>query len=168
MTSTMPDYSVRMQNFILSLGIQLEYKSLPQDTFLPGLDLGSNRIYIDLDRLQYPGDLLHEAGHLAVATARQRDAVGSAQSEQPWPTDGEEIAAVLWSYAAAIHLDIPLNIVFHDDGYKGDSTWLIENFSNGNYIGLPFLQWIGLCYDNKQAEVHQAQAFPVMQRWVRE
>jgi hypothetical protein len=168
MNSTTHDYLVRMQDFILSLGIQLEYKSLPQTTFLPGLDLGSNCIYVDQEKLSYPGDLLHEAGHLAVTTARQRAAIGTAESEQPWPTDGEEIAAVLWSFAAALHLDIPLHVVLHDDGYKDDSAWLIENFSAGNYIGLPFLQWAGLCYDAKQAEVHQAQAFPAMQRWMRE
>ena len=51
---------------------------------------------------------------------------------------------------------------------KDDSAWLIENFSAGNYIGLPFLQWAGLCYDAKQAEMHQAQAFPLMRRWMRE
>lgn len=168
MISNAQNYLPRIQEFILGLGIQLEFKSLKQATFLPGLDLAPNCICIDLEKLSYPGDLLHEAGHLAVTTARQRAVIGSPQSEQPWPTDGEEIAAVLWSYAAAVHLDIPLEVVFHKDGYKNDSTWLIENFSSGNYIGLPFLQWAGLCYDEVQARQHQTHAFPIMLRWMRE
>jgi hypothetical protein len=43
--------------------MRLEYRSLPQTTFVPGLDLGSKSIYIDQGKLQFPGDLLHEAGH---------------------------------------------------------------------------------------------------------
>jgi len=168
MTSTEQNYLLCMQDFIRSIGIKLEYKSLDQPTFLPGLDLGPNCIYVDREKLLYPGDLLHEAGHLAVTTSQQRAAIGSAASEQPWPTDGEEIAAVLWSYAAAMHLNIPLDIVFHAGGYKNDSNWLIENFSAGNYIGLPFLQWAGLCYDSQQASRHQSPAFPAMRRWMRE
>jgi hypothetical protein len=54
--------------------MRLEYRSLPQTTFVPGLDLGSKSIYIDQGKLQFPGDLLHEAGHLAVTAARQRAA----------------------------------------------------------------------------------------------
>jgi len=168
MTDNTHDYLPRIQEFILGLGIQLAYKSLPHATFLPGLDLAANCICIDLEKLAYPGDLLHEAGHLAVTTARQRAAIASPQSEHPWPTDGEEIAAVLWSYAAAVHLNIPLDVVFHDGGYKNDSSWLIDNFSSGNYIGLPFLQWAGLCYDELKARQHQTQAFPTMLRWMRE
>ncbi|MBC3808128.1 hypothetical protein H8K52_12310 [Undibacterium seohonense] len=157
-----------MCDFIESLGISIIPRKLEHVTFLPGLDLGPNCIYVDAEKLLYPGDLLHEAGHLAVTTAAQRSAVGSEALELPWPTDGEEIAAVLWSFAAAQHLQIPLEVVFHSDGYKNESQWLIENFQQGQYIGLPFLQWAGLCFDENQAALHQAQPFPVMQKWMRD
>lgn len=169
--SEVPDiqnYQKLMCEFIESLGISIIPRKLDQPTFLPGLELGSNCIYIDQDKLLYPGDLLHEAGHLAVTTGAQRAAVGSAALELPWPTDGEEIGAVLWSYAAAQHLGIPLDIVFHSDGYKSDSTWLIDHFQRGNYIGLPFLQWIGLCFDHQQAALHEVPAFPSMRKWLRD
>lgn len=161
-------YQQVMCKFIESLGIAIIPKQLDHPTFLPGLDLGPNCIYLDAEKMQYPGDLLHEAGHLAVTTAAQRAAVGSDALELPWPTDGEEIAAVLWSYAAALHLGVPLEVVFHDNGYKNDSAWLIDNFNRGQYIGLPLLQWMGLCVDEQQAALHKIRAFPHMQKWLRD
>ncbi|MBC3873948.1 hypothetical protein H8K55_10125 [Undibacterium sp. LX15W] len=157
-----------MCDFVEGLGITIIFRQLHAPTFLPGLDLGPNCIYVDSEKLLYPGDLLHEAGHLAVTTAPQRAAVGSAALELPWPTDGEEIAAVLWSYAAAVHLEIPLEIVFHSEGYKNESGWLIDHFQQKQFIGLPLLQWMGLCYDEQQAPLHQAQPFPVMRKWMRD
>ncbi|MBR7800929.1 hypothetical protein [Undibacterium fentianense] len=161
------EYWVSMCGFVENLGFKVIPRVLTEPTFLPGLELGPNCIYVDFQRLRYPGDLLHEAGHLAVTTSEQRAAIGSDALVLPWPTDGEEIAAVLWSFAAARYLNIPLDVVFHADGYKQDSTWLIAQFERGEYIGLPFLQWAGLCFDPVQAEKQQALAFPVMQRWVR-
>lgn len=108
---------------------------------MPGLSLGQNCIYVDYSKLLYPGDLLHEAGHLAVTTAEQRDNIGKISSDENWPTDGEELGAILWSYAALKHIGIPEQVVFHENGYKNDSQWLIDNFKNGVYIGLPF--WNG-------------------------
>jgi len=161
-------YQQVMCDFIENLGISVIHKRLTHETFLPGLDLGPNCIYLDPEKLLYPGDLLHEAGHLAVTTAAQRMAVGSDALELPWPTDGEEIAAVLWSYAAAHHLGIPLDVVFHPNGYKNDGNWLIDSFGQGQFVGLPLLQWMGLCFDESNAALHQTQPFPVMQKWLRD
>lgn len=161
-------YQEQICGFIESLGISIIPRKLDAPTFLPGLELGPNCIYVDAEKFLYPGDLLHEAGHLAVTTAAQRHAVGSETLELPWPTDGEEIGTVLWSYAAARHLGIPLDIVFHSNGYKNDSAWLIDNFQQGNYIGLPLLQWMGLCFDEQQAPLHQVLPFPSMRKWLRD
>ena len=49
----------------------------------------------------------------------------------------------LWTYLAANHLDMPADIVFHTDGYKGQSQWLMDNFNSGGSIGLPLLKWMG-------------------------
>lgn len=51
--------------FLNEIGIEIIEKEL-EATFLPGLDLGPNCIYIDYSKLLYPGDILHEAGHIAV------------------------------------------------------------------------------------------------------
>ncbi len=133
-------------------------KKLPNDTFLPGLSLKGNTILMDLDKLKYPGDLLHEAGHIATTEEKNRQFIGTEKLGSHWPTDGDEIATILWSYAASYHLNLDLEIVFHPNGYKNESEWLIEQFNSKNYIGLPLLEWMSLC--NKEE-------FPIMKKWLR-
>lgn len=153
--------------FLNEIGINSIEKELG-DTFLPGLDLGPECVYIDYNKLLYPGDILHEAGHLAVTTSTERKLVGTNKISPKWPTQGEEIGTILWSFAAAKHLQLPLEFVFHSNGYKNDSEWLISNFKEQNYIGLPFLEWIGLCLGNERAEKEGKPAFPTMLKWLRD
>lgn len=153
--------------FLNEIGIQVFEKEL-EDTFLPGLDLGPNCIYIDYKKLLYPGDILHEAGHLAVTTTSERNLVGTDKMAKDWPSQGEEIGAILWSFAAAKHLNLPAEFVFHPNGYKNDSEWLISNFNAENYIGLPFLEWTGLTYGKEKAQKENQEAFPLMQKWLRD
>lgn len=157
----------KVLGFLDEIGINVMEKEV-ETSFLPGLELGSNCIYIDYDKLLYPGDILHEAGHLAVTASEERELVGTAEISAEWPTQGEEIAAILWSYAALNHLKLPLEFVFHPNGYKGQSDWLISNFTSGTYIGLPFLEWIGLSFGKERAEKEQKAAFPAMQKWLRD
>ncbi len=73
-------------------------------------------------RLLYPGDLLHEAGHLATMPPAQRaTTVSNAGSDM-----GDEIAAQTWSYAAALHLGVAPELVFHSSVYKGAAESLIQ------------------------------------------
>ncbi|WP_431241528.1 hypothetical protein ACQ9BO_15830 [Flavobacterium sp. P21] len=153
--------------FLNEIGIDVIEKQL-DSTFLPGLELGSNCIYIDYEKLLYPGDILHEAGHLAVATSVERKLIGTNQISIDWPTQGDEIVAILWSYAALHHLQLPLEFVFHSNGYKNSSDWYISNFNSKNYIGLPLLEWMGLCLGNERAEKEHKTAFPAMQKWLRD
>lgn len=158
----------KVETFLQQIGIPIQEKNLPDDCFLPGLELGPGCIYLDPNKLQYPGDVLHEAGHLAVTPSSQRRAVGSAELELPWPTQGEELGALLWSYAALKHLDLPPEYVFHPQGYKGNSAWLIENFETGCYIGLPFLEWAGLALSAERAAQAGQPAYPQMLKWLRD
>lgn len=153
--------------FLEEIGIQIIEKKLDSTTFLPGLALGSNCMYVDFDQLKYPGDLLHEAGHLAVTDGETRKNINNISNEE-WPTQGEEIAAILWSYAALTYLKLDPSFVFHADGYKGNSEWFISNFTKANYIGLPFLEWAGLALSDNRAQVENKEAFPVMQKWIRD
>lgn len=158
----------RVLRFLEEIGIQIVEKKLDATTFLPGLALGSNCMYVDFDALLYPGDLLHEAGHLAVTEGKTREMIDSIISSGEWPTQGEEIAAILWSYAALTHLNLEPSFVFHSNGYKGNSEWFISNFTNANYIGLPFLEWAGLALGDKNANLEDKKPFPVMQKWIRD
>ncbi|MCD0475835.1 hypothetical protein LPB87_15655 [Flavobacterium sp. EDS] len=153
--------------FLDEIGIKVVEKEL-DDTFLPGLSLGSSCVYIDYKKMLYPGDILHEAGHLAVTPTANRELIGTDEIASDWPTEGEEIAAILWSFAAAKHLDLPLELVFHPNGYKNDSEWLISNFNDEVYIGLPFLEWAGLALGKERASEEGKEAFPKMIKWIRE
>jgi hypothetical protein len=158
----------KVLTFLKEIGIDIVEKELEKTTFLPGLTLGSNCIYVDFEKLLYPGDILHEAGHLGVTTASERKLVGTQEMPKDWPTQGDEIGAILWSYAAICHLELPLEFVFHPNGYKNNSDWFISNFSSGNYIGLPFLEWAGLTLSENRAAIEGEKAFPIMQKWLRD
>lgn len=154
--------------FLNQIGIDTIEKELDETSFLPGLSLGPNCIFIDFNRLLYPGDILHEAGHLAVTIGSERKLVGTEAMPKEWPTLGDEIVAILWSYAAICHLGLPLDFVFHPHGYKNNSDWFISNFSSGNYIGLPLLEWMGLSFSENRAVLEGKKAFPIMQKWLRD
>ncbi len=158
----------KVLRFLSDIGIDVVERELQHATFLPGLDLGPGCIYVDYGKLNYPGDMVHEAGHLAVTPPASRALIGTDQQDKDWPPQGEEIAAILWSLAVARELDLPLDFVFHPHGYKDDSAWLIENFEAGNYIGLPFLEWAGLSLGPARAEKEGKPAFPKMLKWMRE
>lgn len=154
-------------HFLSSIGIDVREKKLPDTTFLPGLMLGPEIIYIDKEKLLYPGDVLHEAGHIAVTSPLERKLIGTNKMTQEWPTQGDEIAAILWSYAALTHLNLTPQFVFHDKGYKENSKWFINNFTTGNYIGLPLLQYYKMASSQEQVNNNPETAFPYMQNWIR-
>lgn len=154
--------------FLKEIGINTIEKELTEATFLPGLSLSNEGILIDYDQLLYPGDILHEAGHIAVTTSEDRKKIGTNEMPEDWPTQGDEIGAMLWSFAAAHHLEIPLEVVFHSEGYKGSSNWLIDSYKENNFIGLPFLEWCEMTLSNEKAKELDKKPFPYMLKWLRD
>lgn len=157
----------KVLTFLNEIGIDVVEKEL-ESSFLPGLELGPNCLYIDFEKLLYPGDILHEAGHLAVTTSAEREIAGTDKMASDWPSQGEEMGAILWSFAAAKYLQLPIEFVFHPNGYKNESEWLISNFTNENYIGLPFLEWIELSLGKERATKEGKESFPKMLKWLRD
>jgi len=157
----------RIATFLEETGIPLSFATLEEDTFLPGITIRNGGIVADRQRLLYPGDLLHEAGHIAVVAPHLRPELNDNVISSPDHNDGNEIAAILWSYAALKHIGLPEETVFHPHGYKGDSRWYIDNFRNGTYIGLPLLQWMGMTTDTAQAALKGTEPFPKMICWLR-
>jgi hypothetical protein len=151
----------RLADFIRGIGIDVRPAQLPGPTFLPGLEIKDGVIFVDALRLAYPGDLLHEAGHLAVTDPVERHAT------QLMPSDGEEIAAQAWSYAAVRHLGLEPEIVFHSGGYRGSSETLINLFNTGGTFGQPLLQWYGMTFEPRRAVENGVPPFPHMLRWLR-
>jgi hypothetical protein len=88
-------------------------------------------------------------------------ATGNAGADQ-----GQEIGAQCWSYAAALHLGLPPEVVFHPDGYKGSAQWLIAQYAQGQ-VGVPLLQWMGLTLDAANAAAQGSAPYPAMLKWLR-
>jgi hypothetical protein len=143
-----------MVSFLERIGLSVRTGAIAGESFLPGITIEGGVLVVDEERMLYPGDLLHEAGHLAVLTPEARSEIYA----DVGPDAGFEVGAIAWSYAAALHLGIDPAIVFHEAGYKGDSTALLENFAAARYIGVPILEWVGLT---------TVKTYPIMQHWLR-
>ncbi len=125
--------------FLDKIGIEHEESKIEGPVFMPGMTIQNGKLIVDPPAVKYPGDLLHEAGHIAVTAAERRNIMnGDIATENA----GEEIATLLWSYMAAREIGIPPEVVFHPAGYKGDSEWLVTNFNNKTFIGYPLLNWM--------------------------
>jgi len=77
----------------------------------------------------------------------------------------EEMAALAWSYAAALHIGIAPEIVFHEHGYRGQAGELLQGYREGKLLGQPILSWIGLTTPELPGS---PSIYPKMLRWVRE
>ncbi len=159
----------RITGFLVIIGLPVSFAAGLEHAFLPGIAIQNGTLMIDEAKLLYPGDLLHEAGHLAMLPPSQRAHAGGNMADSNIQDDGGlEMAAIAWSYAAALHLGIPPAVVFHEAGYRGGSKAILENFAAGRYIGVPMLEWAGLTATGKNAQALGVQPYPAMQRWLRE
>ena len=107
--------------FLRDIGIPVAIEALPVPTFLPGILLRDGAVVVDTARLRFPGDLLHEAGHLAVCSPDRRASIQGDAGPDP----AEEMMAIAWSYAALVYLQLDPAVVFHAEGYRGGSDGLI-------------------------------------------
>ncbi|HEY2769724.1 MAG TPA: hypothetical protein VGI87_04120 [Solirubrobacteraceae bacterium] len=153
--------------FLRSIGIPVSAGELTEECFLPGIKISGGEIVFDPERMLYAGDLLHEAGHLAVLPGAVRSQFG--EEDGPAIDMGRlEVQAMAWSYAAALHLGLDPAIVFHDGGYHGHAPGLLRGFSLGVYYGAPDLEAVGLTVTPTSAARLGIPPFPHMIRWLRE
>ena len=155
------NYFEQIVNFVSAIGIECHRVTLEQKTFLPGVYISKGRLFIDKDKLKYPGDLLHEAGHIAVEPAESRYKL-TGNVYKCGQVDGEEIAAIAWSYAALKAIGLPPEVVFHEEGYKGSAQALIKCFDDGGYYGQPLLSYFGIC-----KPLNEPDGFPNVEQWLR-
>lgn len=151
--------------FLNEIQINVRLQQIEHSTFLPGLCLASGTLLIDLNKLLYPGDILHEAGHLAVMPPSIRNVLSDDLPDIDMHRGGE-MMAIAWSFAACIYLKLDPHIVFHADGYKNESLDIIQNFSAGRYIGVSLLQWNRMTYDDERAKTLNVLPYPNMISWV--
>jgi len=145
-----------MVAFLREIGLAVRFGPVSAKTVNPGLTIERGVLVIDESRLRYPGDLLHEAGHLAILTPEARSAAGGNVGR-----GGEELAAIAWSYAATLHLAIDPSVVFHPGGYRGGGAAIVEGYASGSTMGVPLLEWFEMC-DRRGGD----KAFPQMRHWL--
>jgi len=65
------------------------------------------------------------------------------------------------------HLRLPLTLLFHDGGYRGNSAGLIATFSMGVYPGCHGLVRAGMTLTGDAAAAAGVAPYPHMIRWLR-
>lgn len=156
----------KIAKFLNGIGIRTNRAELAGETFLPGIRVKNGALLVDEEKLAYPGDLLHEAGHLAVAPARLRSALSDEVELPDLNPDALETQAIAWSYAACLHLGIDPRVVFHANGYKGKSENLLLNFSLGVFVGLNGLEANEMAFSEGKSRELGVSPFPNMQKWL--
>ncbi|QPB82193.1 hypothetical protein CWC22_003870 [Pseudoalteromonas rubra] len=154
-------------NFLSDINLPHALCPVEGKMFLPGLQIVHGVLHIDIEQLVCPGDILHEAGHIAVCEPIFRPQLhedvyknGLKNGREKQAMEGEEMAATAWSVAAIWHLGLPIDLVFPENSYQGMNQALKENFEKGGIFGDPLLTaWDMTCPDK---------GFPTMTSWIRE
>ncbi|GGD83844.1 hypothetical protein GCM10011514_54810 [Emticicia aquatilis] len=161
-------YLAPILKFFDQIGIAYQLTQITEPMFLPGIRIQDGILLIDTEHLLYPGDVIYEAGHLAVAPPEVRPKLTDPIKEQlDFDEATHEMMTLAWAYAAAIKSEIPLEVLFHPDGYKGQHLQIMQGYQSGMYIGLPMLQWLGMAYDANNAHQLGEKPFPEMKLWLR-
>lgn len=148
-------------DFLASIGISV-VAGYTGDSVLNGMTVRYGAIIVDAAIPAWPGDLLHDAGHVAMTEPGIRQELDKV-SDDP----AEEMGAIAWSVAAACEIGIPLEAIFHKAGYKGAAQNYIDSFRTDPSIGVAYLAWLGMTAEPRRAAESGIPAFPVMQRWLR-
>jgi hypothetical protein len=151
----------RLVDFVRARGIEVLACPIDWKTQFPGLEIREGAVLVDEKRLLHPGNILHEAGHIAVHDPARRHLPKFS------PTKGEELGALAWSYAATVYLGLDSELVFYPGSYHGWATSLVENFAEGRYLGIPLLQRYGMALDDRNALERGLKPYPHMLQWVR-
>ena len=135
-------------------------------SLLPGVTISAGRVVYDPTRLHWPGDLLHEAGHIAVTPAALRPRLDATLPLSSVPHAGE-VEATAWAYAAILAIGLDPSVLFHSGGYQAHSRGLAFSYSMGCFPGAS-----GLCaagFAHSQADAHRTgvRPYPHMIRWLR-
>lgn len=186
-----PEQLAPVCGFVRGLGIGCAEGTVPDNSFLPGVAIAAGGLAYDAGRLGSPGDLLHEAGHIALVPSRFRPlldddvdaaiahlAAGHAPDGTAPASDAEremlaktEIMAIAWSYAAARALGMPLACVFWPGTYRmptGQSPEaLVQQLDLGFFPGIQWLARFGFCAAPPPlGDPAEPAPFPQMRRWL--
>ena len=155
----------RTAEFLRSIGIRIEPAPIDGPTVFPGTLIRHGTLVVDEEKLVAPGDVLHEAAHIALAPPERRSSDAAFLRDAD---GGEEIATIAWCWAAILRLGLRPEDVFHGTAYpRGDSPTIIEAGKGGNFIGFPLLQVWGMAFDAQHARARGVEPYPHMVQWIR-
>ena len=154
--------------FLARIGLPVTEETLAADTFLPGISLRAGSLIADPDTLLWPGDLLHEAGHLAVLPAALRNDAHNDAPNYAEVAFAGELEAMAWAYAAAVELALPMEVLIHDGGYRGKARDLLQMYTYGVYPGLRGLCESGMTAAHGFTPDCGPVQYPRMLRWLRD
>lgn len=154
-------------DFVARVGLPIIEDTLPGDTFLPGVAIRDGGLVVDPAALVWPGDLLHEAGHLAVLPPALRAQAHDDLVDEVDVEHAGELEAMAWAWAAAVELGLPAEVLIHDGGYNGKSHHLLQMYAFGVYPGLQGLCAAGLTAAPGFAPEPLPLRYPRMLRWLR-
>ena len=163
----MDSFIAKILDFLEETGVKYTCSTIVNKTFLSGLELKKGVLHIDINKIKYPGDILHEAGHIAICEPIFRPLLdgdvyknGLAIGREHQALCAEEMAATAWSVAAVKYLELPMELIFHQESYKGSANNLSDAFENNEHFGQPLLDaWEMTCPKS---------GFPNMVLWLRE
>lgn len=158
----------RIAAFLASIGLAPTEGEIPPTALLPGAAIVSGRLVVDRDRLTWPGDLLHEAGHIAVMPESLRATLGGTLADDPAVPHAGEPEATAWAWAALIAIGLKSEVLFHEGGYQGRSPGLAFTFSIGGYPGAAGLIASGMALSMENARSTGQEPYPHMVRWLRD
>ena len=158
----------RIASFLKSIGIPVTEGPVAPSALLPGVDIVDGGIVYDRDRLTWPGDLLHEAGHIAVIPAALRPRLGGKLGEDVMAERAGEAEATAWAWAALVAIGLDPKVLFHEGGYQGRSPDLAFSYSMGSYPGAGGLIANGMALPASDAAKRALPPYPHLIRWLRE
>lgn len=155
-------------DFITRTGLPIAEAPLPTTTFLPGIMIRDGGLVVDPKQLKWPGDLLHEAGHLAVLPPALRALANDDLAEEFDVAHAGELEAMAWAYAALVELGLPAEVLIHEGGYNGKSRDLLQMYAFGVYPGLQGLCAAGMTAAPGFSPEPLPLRYPQMLLWLRE
>lgn len=164
----MPDTKEIILDFLTAIGVRVSEDSVPIDSFLPGVYIHNGTLVYDSAALRWPGDLLHEAGHIATMPSSMRHLLNDALQESIFAPFAGEVEATAWAYAAVVQLGLSPSVLFHSEGYDGKSESLIMTYTLGVYPGCSGLAKAGMTLLGRDASLASVAPYPHMIRWLRE
>ncbi|XHX78973.1 MAG: hypothetical protein RBJ76_03280 [Stenomitos frigidus ULC029] len=138
------------RNFFKRIGLPFRivpsYESDPKDVFFKGCWLDRGTLVFCPGRVQV-GELMHEAGHLALTPKDQWHLLepGSLTTSPPLGDFAliGDAAVEAWDYAAALAADVPILTIFRH-GFDGNGLQVWEQFDHQMHPGFALLRFLGM------------------------